>query len=100
MIRAETLAAIRKGLEDRRGFEFGRTHFDGCAIDWTHRDCTIAWLLQEIEYLNAQLAVSRDVRAVIAAELALQQAEVSRLRDEMARLDRHIVTTYLAGKRG
>lgn len=63
MTRAETLAEIKR--------EYGPADdlFCDCERVPSCQSCTVLWLLQDNDYLNAQIAVSRDGRAVLAAEL-------------------------------
>lgn len=60
MTRAETLAAIKENLAIWTSWN-GGTHWDDCVTDPRHRECAIAWLLQEIEYLNAKIDAANAI---------------------------------------
>lgn len=71
MTRAETLAVIKDSVQAEaimtRGT--GQVHWEGCIAEPGHEYCTIAWLLQEIVYLDAHLDVARMGLDAISATL-------------------------------
>lgn len=57
----DELRALRAAVDHREGR--GRTHWEGCHLDSSHRDCAIVRLLDEVERLTAWKA---EMLAVLA----------------------------------
>jgi hypothetical protein len=98
MTRTETLTAIKESTRVGGEFEW----CDCEQMDECPR-CAIAWLLQEIEYLNTMLSVatlefSVKCEPLVEANRILGE-DRDRLRAEIARLDAFRIESYLASRK-
>lgn len=58
----------------------GRTHWDGCYLDPTHRDCAITLLLAERDRLAIELEQANNTAATACKRFAEVSAELAELR--------------------